>query len=56
MRQGLLLIVIVALLPVVFAGLIQGMAAFQSDPQSGDATGSGGNASAVAEREPGTLL
>lgn len=50
MRQGLLLIVIVALLPVVFAGLIQGMAAFQS-ARNLAMQRLGGNASAVAERE-----
>lgn len=50
MRQGLLLIVIVALLPVVFAGLIQGMTAFQNTRNLAMQR-LGSNASAVAERE-----
>jgi len=50
MRQGLLLIVILALLPVVFAGLIQGMTAFQNTRNLAMQRLSG-NASAVAERE-----
>lgn len=50
MRQGLLLIVIVALLPVVFAGIVQGVTAFQNTRNLATQR-LGSNASAVAERE-----
>jgi len=50
MRQGLILIVIVALLPVVFAGVVQGVTAFQNT-RNFAMQRLGSNASAVAERE-----
>lgn len=50
MRQGLLLIVVLALLPVVIAGFIQGFSAFQNTRDLAMQR-LGGNASAVAERE-----
>lgn len=50
MRQGLLLIVVLALLPVVIAGFIQGFSAFQNTRDLAMQR-LVGNASAVAERE-----
>lgn len=50
MRQGLLLIVVLALLPVVIAGFIQGFSAFQNTRDLATQR-LGANASAVAERQ-----
>lgn len=55
MRQGLLLIVFVALLPVVIAGFIQGMSAFKNTRNMAMERLSG-HARSVAERERGSFV